>query len=199
MSVVLVSLVSDQTIPNIEFIREMGSEIDNYLFISTKSMENIGNRQWILDTVSLEEDKLLDPVIVNPFSFEDIEAKLIQSINDEDTYFVNLTGGTKVMSLAVYEFFKTVNSQMYYLSGKGEMIKVHPGRKKVPSELKAKISLSDYLSAYGFTIQSQCSPLKSKKSAENLLTYFLNYFDQDKDVPLVGRSCALSQAKDYKR
>ncbi len=185
MSKVLVSLVSDQTIPNIEFIRAMGSQIDNYLFISTKSMEKIGNRQWILDTVSLDEDKLIDPVIVNPFSFEDIEVKLIQSINDEDTYIVNLTGGTKVMSLAVYEFFKTVNSQMYYLSGKGEMIKVHPGRKKVPSKIKAKISLSDYLSAYGFTIQSQSSPLYSKKSAENLLTYFLNHFDQDKDIPVL--------------
>jgi hypothetical protein len=185
MSKVLVSLVSDQTIPNIEFIREMSSEIDNFIFISTKGMEEKGNRQWILDTVDLEKSKLLEPVIVKEFSFEDIEKKLTQVINDEDTYIVNLTGGTKVMSLAVYEFFKTVNSEMYYLSGRGEKIKIHPGRKKISSKLKVQISLSDYLSAYGFTIKSKSDPIYSRASAEKLLTYFLNYFDQEKDVPVL--------------
>jgi len=130
MSKVLVTLVSEQTIPNVEFIREMEDQVDRFLFISTERMEKVGNRQWILDTVKLDQEKVLDPLIVDAFSFEDIEEKLIQAVNDEDTYIVNLTGGTKIMSLAVYEFFKTLRSEMFYLTGRGEKIKVHPGRKK---------------------------------------------------------------------
>lgn len=186
MAKVLVSLVSEQTIPNVELIRELKETVDLFLFLSTESMEKKGNRQWILETVKLDNSKLLDPVIVNAFSFEDIKEKLIQTINDDDTYIVNLTGGTKVMILAVYEFFKTVNSEMYYLTGKGEKIKVHPGRKKVSSKLKAQISLSDYLSAYGFTIENESYPLKGIELADKLLDYFLNKFDRKKDIPILN-------------
>ena len=38
MSKILVSLVSEQTIPNVEFIKEMEDQIDYFLFITTKSM-----------------------------------------------------------------------------------------------------------------------------------------------------------------
>ncbi|MBR9847741.1 MAG: DUF1887 family protein [Algicola sp.] len=185
MSNILVSLVSDQTIPNIEFIKEMEETIDQFLFISTDSMEKAGNRQWILDTVDLNKEKVLTPIIVNAFSFEDIEKKLIKAINDDDNYIVNLTGGTKVMSLAVYEFFKTVNSEMFYLTGRGEKIKIHPGRKKVSSTLKSKISLSEYLTAYGFRVKNQSSPLRPKEATERLLSYFLHEFDREKDVPVL--------------
>lgn len=185
MSKILVSLISEQTIPNVEFIREMGDSVDRYLFISTNGMEKLGNRKWILDTVSLDENKILEPVIVDAFSFEDIEEKLMRAINDEDSYFVNLTGGTKVMSLAVYEFFKTVNSEMYYLTGQGKKIKVHPGRRKITSPLKSEISLTDYLTAYGFKIEKKSEPLKPKKIAEVLLKYFLNDFDKERDVPIL--------------
>lgn len=185
MSKILVSLVSDQTIPNVEFIKEMEDYVDRFLFISTEGMEKAGNRKWILDTVALDEKKVLDPIIVNAFSFEDIEVKLTQAINDEDVYVINLTGGTKVMSLAVYEFFKTVNSEMFYLTGRGEKIKIHPGRKKVSSKLKAQISLSDYLTAYGFVVNDQSRPFKPKESAEKLLNYFLYEFDRENDVPVL--------------
>lgn len=183
MSKVLVSLVSHQTIPNIEFIREMKENVDQYLFISTIGMEKSGTRNWILDTIALDQAQLLETVIVNEFSFEDIETKLIEAINDEDTYIVNLTGGTKVMSLAVYEFFKSVSSEMYYLTGKGEKIKLHPGRRKVASKLNATISLRDYLTAYGFNITNQSSPLRNKETAQKCLGYFLHQFDKARDVP----------------
>ncbi len=182
---VLVSLVSDQTIPNVEFIREMGYEIDAYLFISTNAMEQNGNRQWILNAAGLDERKLLEPIIVSEFSFEDIEEKLSHAINDDDTYIVNLTGGTKVMSLAVFEFFKAVNSEMYYLTGRGEKIKLHPGRKKIKSVLNVHISLSDYLTSYGFNIKNRGEPLCSKEMSETILSYFLFEFNKEKDIPVL--------------
>lgn len=199
MNKVLVSLVSDQTIPNVEFIREMEHEVDSLLFISTNGMETRGQRKWILKTVGIDTGKILPPIVVDEFSFEDIEQKLANVINDEDTYLVNLTGGTKVMSLAVYEFFKTVNSEMYYLTGKGEKIKIHPGRRKVTSKLNAKISLSDYLTAYGFSVTNESQPLLSKEKSEVMLNYFLYKFDRENDIPILDELRAMrgKGVKDY--
>jgi len=179
---ILVSLVSEQTIPNVELIREMGDLVDHFLFITTNAMESRGNRNWIVNTACLKEKQVLSPVIVNPFSFENIEERLTQHVNDDDFYIVNLTGGTKVMSLAVYEFFKVMNSEMYYLTGRGEKIKIHPGRKKVSSKLATKISLKDYLSAYGFRIKKQSPPIRGREITAGVLTYFLHHFDKKKDI-----------------
>lgn len=179
---IIVSLVSEQTIPNIEFIKEKQNESDTLLFLSTYGMEEKGNRQWILNVVGQENFEDLEPIIVDPFSFEDIESKLSEFINDNDYYIVNLTGGTKVMSLAVYDFFKKVNAEMYYLSGKGKYIKVHPGRTKSIFDLNAKISLKEYLNGYGFELSNQSRPLCSYEQAVLIKEYFLNSFNKEDDI-----------------
>lgn len=183
---ILVSLVSEQTIPNIELIREFSKDIDALLFITTKSMEDRGNRDWILNVVNIDSINVLEPVIVNPFSFEDIENKLSDVINDEDFYIINLTGGTKVMSLAVYDFFKLVNAEMYYLTGRSQYIKVHPGRSKPVVELKTKISLKDYMIGYGFEIKEESNPIRDFKTSQNVLKYFLNDFNKERDIEILN-------------
>ena len=108
MKKILVNLISDQTIPNVEFIKDFGSKVDAYLFITSQSMENRGIRAWITDTCRIPKEKILEPVLVNEFSFKDIETKLNERVNDEDEYYLNLTGGTKIMVIAVFEFFKNI-------------------------------------------------------------------------------------------
>mgnify|MGYP002735406894 CR=1 FL=1 len=183
---IIVSLVSDQTIPNIELINEFKEEVDGLLFITTKAMEQKGNRDWIVKVTSDKTIEVLDPIVVNPFSFEDIEEQLSEVINDKDYYIVNLTGGTKVMSLAAHDFFKTVNAEMYYLTGRSQYIKVHPGRSKPVIELETKISLKDYMMGYGFEINEESVPLKDYKMSQRMLEYFLNDFDKSKDVEILN-------------
>jgi len=177
MEKILVSLVSEQTIPNIEFIREMALEVDYFLFISTKKMEKNGQRKWILKTTKIQDSKILETIVVEEFSFEDIEEKLINTVKEEYFYIVNLTGGTKIMSLAVYDYFRTMNSEIYYLPGNKNKIKIHPGRKKISTDLNSTIDLEDYLSAYGFDIIKKGSPLKSFEASKALLYYFLKEND----------------------
>jgi hypothetical protein len=183
MSTVLVSLVSDQTIPNIEFIREKAGETDQYLFISTRAMEQRGIKQWILDTVKIPDNKPVHVIEVDPFSFSDIEQKLQSGTEDEDKYLVNLTGGTKVMSLAVYEFFKGMNAEMYYLIGNGKIMKVHPGKNRQSTDINSRITLRDYFTAYGFIIRKVGKPLTSNSaSLSQMLDYHLNKFDDNIDA-----------------
>lgn len=39
MKTLLISLVSDQTLPNVQLIKEFKKEVTDYLFISTEKME----------------------------------------------------------------------------------------------------------------------------------------------------------------
>lgn len=185
---ILVSLVSEQTVPNVELIKEMYNQVNALLFISTNFMEKNGNREWILNALrnEIELPEILSPIIVDPFSFSDIEEKLNIYIEDENDYIVNLTGGTKVMSLAVHDFFKNVSSEMYYLTGRGQYIKVHPGRSRPIINLKSKLGLKEYMEAYGFIITNVSEPLKNFELAKNILDYFLNSFDNEKDIDILN-------------
>ena len=150
-NVLLVCLVSDQTIPNIQLIKEFESKVTSYLFITTKGMEQKGVRLWIENTCNIKEN--IDLIEVNQFSFTDIEYKL--KVFDFESYekiMVNLTGGTKVMTLVASDFFKNLAAEMYYVTGNNnEYIKVHPIKKHNTFPFNSKITISEYLTAYGFT------------------------------------------------
>lgn len=177
---VLISLVSDQTIPNVQLIKEFYNQIDRFLFISTTGMEEAGNRNWIIQSSNIPEEKLLEPIIVNHHSFEDIEEKLkAYGLSDDDEYIVNITGGTKVMSISVFEFFKDLKSEIFYLTGfNNEYIKVFPGKRKQSLTLTEFISLEVYLFSYGFEIRNKGELLKSEDFTNNFFDYFNNDITQ---------------------
>lgn len=115
---VLVSLVSDQTVPNYLSIKTF-DEADHFYFISTSLMEDHirGNRrEWLIRAAGIE-DSDAEFILVNPEEKEDLLAKL-SSIPWKDKFsriIVNITGGTKMMSLASYEFFKPITSDIWYI------------------------------------------------------------------------------------
>jgi len=113
----LVSLVSDQTIPNFLSIKTF-TEADYYLFITTDLMENDerGNRRkWIMKAAGIDEQKSFKKT-VDAESKEDVIEKLNEFNWDQfSDIIVNITGGTKMMSLACYEFFKTKTENIWYL------------------------------------------------------------------------------------
>jgi hypothetical protein len=147
----LVSLVSDQTIPNVLLIEEFKDQVDDFLFLTTNAMEKKGCRKWIEDTTKI---KSLNPIVVNQFSVDDIVSKL----NDFDfsaysKIIVNLTGGTKIMTLSAHDYFKEEGANIYYVTGaENNYLKIFPGKKKIQCTFKSKISVNDYLMAYGFEV-----------------------------------------------
>lgn len=147
--ILLVSLVSDQTIPNVQLIKEFEQKDMDHLFITTAKMEQLGTRRWIEKTCNI---KGIKPIIVNPFSFVDIETKLKSfDFDNFDKIIVNLTGGTKVMTLIASDFFKEIAAEIYYITGNNdEYIKLHPVKKNNTFTFSSKITVGEYLTAYGF-------------------------------------------------
>ncbi|MCC5943481.1 MAG: DUF1887 family protein [Bernardetiaceae bacterium] len=200
---VLVSLVSAQTIPNVQLIKEFDKSVDAFLFISTSGMEKSGNRQWIIDATGMPEEKVLQPIIVDAHSFDDIENSLAEAeLSDDDEFIVNITGGTKVMSISIFEYFKNLKSEIYYITGSGnEYIKVFPGRRKQALQLQEFISLKEYLVSYGFELQKANNTLyKPIDFTKKFFQYFTTEISEDEKSILNElrnfRSKNLSTAKE---
>ena len=163
----IVSLVSNQTIPNVEFIKEFDGQDVKYLFITTKQMQK--ELGWIISTTNITAYDIIE---VNAFDQSDIIDKLNNYDFGNGEILLNVTGGTKLMSLIINEYFRNLGATIYYLTGHSKTyVKLFPNRGKQKFVLTKKLSLDEYLSANGFDI------VKSEVAHEmNVAKKFLDYF-----------------------
>lgn len=177
---VIVSIVSEQTIPNVLFIKEKNFA-DKYYFISTKKMEEKNTTAHILDALDLKEGHDIIEVIED--SLLDIDEKLVKEldIDDEDEVLVNITGGTKIMSLGVYNYFsRNGTAGIFYIPiGKNEIRQIFPIRKNKQTIINQRTNLLEYLKSYGVVVQQSSfdtknTLLKPKAQTQQLFNHFIN-------------------------
>lgn len=185
MANILVSLVSEQTIPNVLLIKEL-PDIDQYLFISTKKMEASGRSQWIIKASGIE-GKFIKIITVTEDSLVDIEEKLRGlAFNDDDVFFVNLTGGTKIMSIGVYNFFRNKQGSIFYMPiGKNVYRKIFPEVKNKEKPINCRVGIEEYLTSYGVEIinkQSTNTLLKSSEYTRRFFEYYIQAPSSDIDL-----------------
>jgi len=177
---VLVSLVSDQTIQNVLFIKEL-KEIEKYLFISTDKMENQGKSEWIINACKLNE-YIIEKIKVIEDSPWDIEDKLSKiKFEDNDEIYVNLTGGTKIMSIGVYNFFTRKRpANIYYIpAGKNIYRRIFPEFIKKDNDLNFRIGLINYLESYGISILLPDRINRLCKTSEYTVSFYKTYSKAD--------------------
>ncbi|MCX7634707.1 MAG: DUF1887 family CARF protein, partial [Syntrophales bacterium] len=159
----LVSLCSDQTIPNVLGILHFRP--DALLFVSTPAMEHKGVVHDILATVQrrlphryrLYENAHV--VEVHENDILDCQRKLEGWITTqpEGEFIVNLTGGTKLMSIAAFDFFSAYVSRMIYLPIKGNYYLIPFPKKapRAPTAITERLGVADYLTAYGIQVVNE--------------------------------------------
>ena len=163
MSRILVSIVSQQTVPNVLFIKEM-KEIDKYLFITTEKMEDDHKRETIINACKDSVKNNSSYIIAKEDSIIDLQDKLKDYTDaetaDDDVFIVNLTGGTKLMSIGAFDFFRKKESQIFYLPlGTNMYRKISPDVKHREFELHCRLNLDDYLKANGIIVLRKGSGL----------------------------------------
>lgn len=174
MKTLLISLVSDQTVPNVQLINEFKNESTDYQFITTKGMEDKGCRKWIETAAKISCKG--EPIVVNEFSYDDIQQRLLSfDFTGYEKLIVNLTGGTKVMTLAAHEFFKEEGADIYYVTGiDKKYIKVFPGKKKIEFKINYSLSVEEYLIAYGFNVKKSDIPPSNKDVIEKIFSMYID-------------------------
>ena len=168
----LISLVSEQTLPNVQLIKEFKKEATDFLFISTNAMEQ--KRTWIEQAVGISDSPF---IVVEQFSFDNIIEQLdLYDFSVFKRLIVNLTGGTKVMTLVANEYFKELGAEIYYITGQTdyECIKLYPGRKKKTLSLASSITIDEYLKSYGFSYKTNVMSKNSFEYTKLLFGYYCN-------------------------
>ena len=171
MKKVLVSILSDHLVPNYLFIKEMRGQYNELLFIGTPYTESkaiathlenaLENRKSNIKKVILESDQYQEGVQ----SLENI------SLPTDVHYIVNLTGGTKIMSLIVYDFFRKLNSSFYYIPiGKNTYCNIEEENMHA---LQYRISLREYFTLYGLHYECDNALLKDAETT-------FQFFEQQK-------------------
>lgn len=175
MKTLLISLVSDQTVPNVQLINEFKNEYTDYQFITTKAMEAKGCRKWIEAAAKISCKG--EPIEVNEFSYDDIQQKLNSfDFSIYEKLIINLTGGTKVMTLAAHDFFKDEEgAHIYYVTGiDKKYIKVFPGKRKVEFKINYSLSVEEYLIAYGFNVKKSEVSQVNKDVTEKIFSMYID-------------------------
>ncbi len=177
MAKILVSLVSEQIIPNLRFIKEFRTGIDRFIFISTRAMEELKKTELLIKSSGISLQKTLT-VVVLPFNFKIIEETLLElELNYDDEYLVNITGGTKPMSIIVLSFFSSLkNAKIFYMPIDRPFYRqVLPRIKYSEIKFAKNLTLKEYLKGIGLDlIKNESTVTKNISEANQILNNIIN-------------------------
>ena len=166
----LVSIISDQAVPNLLFIKQFTQPDSHFYFISSQEMEEKQATRNLKAALKLPEKKCHTIVIdANDalLVFDQLKGHAFPS--DED-YLINLTGGNKLMSQMVFQHFLDFDSRMYYAPiGSQDYQVLYPEVERIPKDQSIKTSLDDYLRAYGFVAKSSLVYYEGKPAPDSLM------------------------------
>ncbi len=177
-----VVLVSDQTIPNVIYLKNLlksGKVFDKVLFLTTEGMEKRSKCEIIAKAVG--GDFCYEKVKVNQNMLFDVEKKLSDYFKDKefDKIFVNITGGNKIMSLATYKFFDKFDDEkveiVYLPIGSVNYKRIKPLRsdgKALDMPFEIKLSVDKYFEALGVKVERMGEPVNLELSKKLYNVYF---------------------------
>ncbi len=160
MKKILVSLISEQTIPNI--LVAAHCRPDEHWLISTRQMEKLDKAGCIEKTLDLTG--VVCPskkIIVDQDSLSNCRegmVRLMEEAGYEAEYTVNITCGNKVMAIAAYEAFRDSGQKVivgYVPIGTNEFMRIFPERRPLTHPIEKRLTVEEYFCAYGFRITNR--------------------------------------------
>ncbi|GHT29237.1 hypothetical protein AGMMS49574_05420 [Bacteroidia bacterium] len=133
-------------------------------------MHDAGIGKRIEYALGLEENTVQRIIV----SEEDLNKMLhkLESVpfSKDDRFIVNLTCGTKIMSIGVYEYFSRFDSSFYYIPiGKN---KIEDVRTSEDIPLNYRVNLKEYLTLYGLTFEKEGELLHTEEETKDLFNRF---------------------------
>jgi hypothetical protein len=171
----LLSIISDQAVPNLHFIKQFQQPGSQFLFVTTLEMEEKNVTGNLMESLKLDQKKCRKILI------DANDALLIQQqldkekLTNEEEYLINITGGNKLMSQMVYQHFQKFSSWIYYSPiGSPSYQQLFPEVRQIAKNPQISISLEEYLEAYGFAIESSLGYFEGKPSPEKIMERLLH-------------------------
>ncbi|MBK9290671.1 MAG: DUF1887 family protein [Bacteroidetes bacterium] len=185
---VLVSIVSEQTIPNVLLIKEKRHEVDTWLFVTTAEMEARKKTAAIIEACQLPakscKTRLID---TNNLANGMQKLRAFVGLFPADTRFlVNITGGTKLLSMLVYSSFPAERSEFIYLPlGQPAYLQLNPQFRTLTVPLTVRLNLDEYLTACGLLYNNDSlEPFFDANDSEKIFRAFRQKKFQLENFPL---------------
>lgn len=186
---IAVNIVSDHTIPNVLFIKEFSLSVESYVFISTQKMKDSQKVQNITKASGIDQNQVQE-IIVDEYDFLSTMNSLEKYVNSTDEYVVNITCGTKLMSLATYQVFQSRKAVVYYHGIATEtFIPIFSYLQQYePKPIHSDINLEEFLTAYGLSYSAKQPEYNFEKSVW-MKNHFLEYEDSIAVLRKVRNDC----------
>ncbi|MCH3924306.1 MAG: DUF1887 family CARF protein [Bacteroidales bacterium] len=174
MNSVIVSIVSDQTIPNYLFIKQMINYGDELLFISSKEKEDKIN--FIEKTLNYKNCNSYSLILKDEENYKSMYEEVKSCIDKNKSYKVNLTCGTKLMAFAIKAAFEEYKNVVFFYipSPKNIIINMNTNEN---INIEDSVNIAEYMQLYNNGINSLKEPVVSD---ENYTNNFYNIFMNDK-------------------
>ncbi len=197
----VISILSDQLIPNVLFIKKMANTSDSHIFLSTEGMEQKHKSKILADTLNLGQANFRTILIDqnSPSKILEVLEKEFTKDKTKDDFIINITGGTKMMSQMTYFYFWGMeNTSIYYWPvGEEYLEQLHPEFKRKVLENPVHLNLKSYFSAYGYSFTQAEKKSNSYKVADTLLNKVIKAGDSAL-VPEIANSTRENYRKNDK-
>lgn len=176
MARALVSLLSEQVIAATLFCRKVGKSGDDLFIITTEKMKSDGKLDDLIGSLKASglQLNLHEVLLETEENLAKVREKLeAEHWNGYSEIFVDITLGTKIMSIGVYSFFEafrntyTTSAICLYYQPRGHNQLVNLCTHE--SEDLGTVSLENYLCAYGIRLNRKQSNLINKPEITKLV------------------------------
>jgi hypothetical protein len=177
----LISLLSEHLLPNFLVAKEYEGQYDSHIFITTQRMGEKGMTSRYCYALGIDK-KDVRIVVLSEENLPDARQKLQnENFSRGDRYFVNLTGGTKIMSVAVFQHFFKYSAEFFYVPiGTNKIEDVRTGE-DLP--LNYQVNIAEYLSLYGLYIETSETEYRyDDNQGEEFEKYVFNQIKNDKQL-----------------
>ncbi len=177
----IISVISEQSAPNLILMKN-NIDADYFINIITNNMKR--KAKYIENTINSIDNKEkqfidihIEPAIENKIqAVKEIIHKYKDNFDKAEQIYVNITGGTKILSIALYEYFNEHTeyknkASILYLNADNTATSYYRLNKNDTIEMKENITIEEYLSSYGIKIlnNDETEPKYSEKCANRIL------------------------------
>ncbi|WGE83001.1 Card1-like endonuclease domain-containing protein [Actinobacillus equuli] len=197
-----VCLISGQAAPNLLPVLDPHFKPKEAIFLVSAKMkkqaEYLGNAFKKLNIkVTLQE-------ITDEFNFGLMEEEIYSLVEkyENENIALNVTGGTKLISIAAENAFSSAGKPIFYIdtdTNKILFISRDENNQWLPNlDLSTKVTIENYLLAYGSTVQSKGNPTERADFIPAIEPFIRNYDNYTDVIPLLNMHATLSQSNGYK-
>ena len=183
---ILFLILSEQAYPNVLSAKIFKPNIIIYML--TKKMKELNVDEHFKKAIELNngyEYKYVPIYIDEDLDIYKIKSKIeeIWAKYENDNWIINITGGTKILSIAAYSFFENKNQEVIYFPNNSDhyiKLKNNDEIEKIPIPEHDLLKVNELLTSYGVKIINSNEDIKAKQKKDDLSLYIALNINDDK-------------------